>query len=90
MAAETALPAPRLRGLLVTAHDDIGLPEIYRTATATDLAAKLVDHLMAGRTPPFTPEELSECFARRREKSARCCSISTIFTSGGVRPRAEK
>ena len=52
-------------GLLVTAHDSVGLPQLYRTAPTRELAETIVGRLMAGRTPPFTAAEVTDCFVRR-------------------------
>ena len=52
-------------GLLVTAHDSVGLPPLYRTVAMLDVAAQIVAQLMGDRKPPFTPEEVSQCLSRR-------------------------
>jgi hypothetical protein len=51
-------------GLLVTAHDSVGVPTLYRTATTLGLAEQIVVELLGGREPPFTPDEVSQCLAR--------------------------
>ena len=51
-------------GLLVTAHESVGLPHLYRTAVTPDLAGQIVGTLLGGREPPFTPEEVSHCLSR--------------------------
>jgi energy-coupling factor transporter ATP-binding protein EcfA2 len=51
-------------GLLVTAHDSVGLPHLYRTAVTPDLAGQIVGTLLGGREPQFTPEEVSDCLSR--------------------------
>jgi len=53
-------------GLLASVHASVGFPELYRTVPTPELAAKIVDRLLAGQRPPFSAEELAECFARRR------------------------
>jgi energy-coupling factor transporter ATP-binding protein EcfA2 len=52
-------------GLVVTAHDSVGLPPLYRTVATLDVAAQIVARLMGDRKPPFTPEEVSERLSRR-------------------------
>jgi energy-coupling factor transporter ATP-binding protein EcfA2 len=52
-------------GLLVTAHDSVGLPPLYRTVATLDVAAQIVAQLMGDRRPPFTPEEVSQRLSRR-------------------------
>jgi len=51
-------------GLLVTAHASVGLPQLYRTTPTRHLAETIVGRLMAGRTPPFSVAEVTECFVR--------------------------
>ena len=53
-------------GLLVTAHEPVGLPELFHTSATIRLAEQVVSQLMGGRVPPFTSEELANCFVRRR------------------------
>lgn len=52
-------------GLLVAVHTSVGLPLIHRTVATPDLAQRVVAELLGGRTPPFTPEEVSQCLSRR-------------------------
>ena len=52
-------------GLLVTAHDSVGLPPLYRTVVTLDVAAQIVAQLLGDREPPFAPEEVSERLSRR-------------------------
>jgi hypothetical protein len=40
------------------------LPEIYRTAVTPELAGRVVDLLLDGRTPPPSEAELSDCLSR--------------------------
>ncbi len=51
-------------GLLVTAHESAGFPQLYRTAATLDLAEQIVGRLMHGCEPPFTANEVSNCFLR--------------------------
>ncbi|NLF06647.1 MAG: hypothetical protein GX594_01525 [Pirellulaceae bacterium] len=53
-------------GLLATAHGSVGLPRIYRASVSPELAAKVVEQLLAGRTPSFDPAEISAAFERQR------------------------
>lgn len=52
-------------GLLVTAHQSVGLPMLCQTVASLSLARQIVAALMGGREPPFTPEEVSQCLSRR-------------------------
>lgn len=51
-------------GLLVTAHADVGLPELYRITPDLSLAARVLDYLQRGYPPHATAEDLAERFAR--------------------------
>jgi len=53
-------------GLLVTSHQPVGFPELYHTAPTLGLAEQIVRELMGGQELPLTPEELTDCFSRRR------------------------
>ena len=53
-------------GLLVAVHASVGIPKIYRVVATGELAAEIVDRLMAGQSPPFDAAELAGCFARHR------------------------
>ena len=53
-------------GLLVAVHESVGFAEIHRTCVSEELAAKIVEHLMEERTPPFGRDEISAAFARHR------------------------
>lgn len=52
-------------GLLASAHHSVGLPMLHQTAATPDLASQVVDGLLDGRQPPFTPDEVSLCLSRR-------------------------
>jgi hypothetical protein len=52
-------------GLLVTAHDSVGLPTLCHTAVTFGLATQIIRQLLDGREPPFTPEEVSHGLSRR-------------------------
>jgi hypothetical protein len=54
----------RKLGLLVTTHDPVGFPELYRTAATVALAEQIVGELLAGRESPFTSDELTACYSR--------------------------
>jgi hypothetical protein len=51
-------------GLLVTAHQSVGLPTLHRTAVTPSLAMRIVGELLGGREPPFTSDEVSRCLSR--------------------------
>jgi hypothetical protein len=51
-------------GLLATSHGSVGLPEICRTAVTPELASRVVDLLLDGRTPPLDRAELAACLSR--------------------------
>jgi hypothetical protein len=53
-------------GLLVTAHDGVGLPPLCRTASTPALAERIVEHLMTGMPPLLSAREVSDCFDRHR------------------------
>jgi hypothetical protein len=48
-------------GLLVTAHDDVGLPEVFRCAVDAPLAVALVTRLAGPQA--FSPEEIAQVLA---------------------------
>jgi energy-coupling factor transporter ATP-binding protein EcfA2 len=48
----------RNRGLLITAHTSVGLPDLFTTAIDFDLAWQLVTDLLGPRTPLVTPDRL--------------------------------
>ena len=52
-------------GLLATAHNSVGLPELCRTAATPAVAEQIVGRLLIGQASPFAPSELAECLARR-------------------------
>jgi hypothetical protein len=51
-------------GLLATAHDSVGLPELYRTAADAELFQKIVEQLMAGQPCPWNVADLTARLAR--------------------------
>lgn len=51
-------------GLLAAVHESVGFAEIHRTAVSPELAEKVVEHLLAGQTPPFDLGEISDSFTR--------------------------
>lgn len=54
-------------GLLVTAHDPIGLPQIWRSETSFELAQTLVARLLpSGYASWITPEDVSSAFETHR------------------------
>jgi hypothetical protein len=46
-------------GLLITAHDSVGLPELYRTAADAELFQRIVVRLLAGEKCPWDVSELA-------------------------------
>jgi hypothetical protein len=52
-------------GLLVTAHDDAGLPELYRTGVTRETALRVVAHLTATAAPTVTDADVERCLAAR-------------------------
>jgi hypothetical protein len=52
-------------GLLVTAHADAGLPELYRTEVTPALALRVLDHLVPGPERTVTAAELLARLAAR-------------------------
>jgi hypothetical protein len=57
-------------GLLVTAHEDVGLPSLYRTLTSIDLADELVESLLPADETRITRLEIHQAF-RRHEGNLR-------------------
>lgn len=51
-------------GLLATAHASVGLPELLRTTTTSELGQRIVDQLQRGYPPHVTREDVAEQFAR--------------------------
>lgn len=51
-------------GLLAAVHASVGLPAIHRVVPTAELAAEIVERLMAGRTPRIEAAEVAECFTR--------------------------
>ncbi len=56
----------RKLGLLVTTHRPVGLPDLFRTDVAPELAWDLVEHVLAGLPPLLTPEQLRQRLSRHR------------------------
>jgi hypothetical protein len=54
----------RGHGLLVTAHDDIGLPDLYRTEVTAELAGRVLDHLLPGPRRSISETDLAERLTR--------------------------
>jgi energy-coupling factor transporter ATP-binding protein EcfA2 len=52
----------RNSGLLVTSHEPVGLPSLYRTETSLDLARTVVEHLVSQGDPRITREDVAEPF----------------------------
>jgi hypothetical protein len=53
-------------GLLVTAHEPVGLPDLYRVSISPEMAQRVVDHLLAPMpSPTISPADVSECLAAR-------------------------
>ena len=53
----------RKLGLLVTAHDSAGLPELYRAAVDAESLSRIVRQLLAGEPCPWNSSDLAEQFA---------------------------
>ena len=51
-------------GLLVTAHADVGLPNIYRTRTTIELAYTLVEYLVAETRETISRQDVQQTFRR--------------------------
>jgi hypothetical protein len=52
-------------GLLVTAHRDVGLPELYRTCVSPEAARRVVAHLTTAAVRTVTDAEVEACLAAR-------------------------
>jgi hypothetical protein len=50
----------RALGLLVTCHETVGLPELFRPVVDRALAWQVVEQLQQGRRPLVTREDLAE------------------------------
>lgn len=57
-------------GLLVTVHEDVGLPSLYRTTTSIDLADELVELLLPAGETRITRSDVHQAF-RRHEGNLR-------------------
>ena len=53
-------------GLLVTSHDSVGLPRLYRTAVTLRLAEQVIDRLLGSSPSPLNTGELADCLTRHR------------------------
>ncbi len=51
-------------GLLVTAHQSVGLPQVAQTAPSLALAEQIVAQLTADRAAPLDPVLIHRCYAR--------------------------
>ncbi len=54
----------RAIGLVVTAHESVGLPTIFCTAVTTEIAQQVVGELMRGCEATIEPDEVPELLAR--------------------------
>ncbi|MHB1034960.1 MAG: P-loop NTPase family protein [Pirellulales bacterium] len=52
-------------GLLATAHDSVGLPELCRVTPQVETARRVVERLLAGNLAIVTPEDVARSFADR-------------------------
>jgi len=52
-------------GLLVTAHESMGLPLLCATTVTLDLAEQIVRQLLGDQSSPFTAAEVSQALSRR-------------------------
>ena len=53
-------------GLLVTAHQSVGLPEIFRTSTSLHVLRQIVERLSPADAASLPAETLAELFARHK------------------------
>lgn len=54
-------------GLLVTAHDDLGLPQLWRTETSAELTQRIVARLLAERDAAWLrAEQVERLFAEHQ------------------------
>jgi hypothetical protein len=53
-------------GLLVTAHQDVGLPDVYVTEPTLELAQRVAARLMEGWPTLIGPQDVERCFLERR------------------------
>jgi hypothetical protein len=81
----------RAIGLLVTVHQSVGLPPLYRTAADAELLVAIVAQLLAGEPSPFDRSELSERLARQggnlREALFELYDLYEQRRSGPLAPR---
>ena len=54
-------------GLVVTAHQSVGLPDLCRTGVTLESAQAVVNRLLSDREIPISQDELSRCLARHGE-----------------------
>ena len=52
---------------MATAHQSVGLPDLFQPAIDLDLAWRIVQQLQQGRQRPLTREDLAERFRAREE-----------------------
>ncbi len=55
----------RALGLLVTSHESVGFPDLFRTASDVDTVARLVDRLFDGDSP-ISAEEVRDRFSTHK------------------------
>lgn len=79
-------------GLLVTAHDPIGLPHLWRTETSLELAQTLVARLLPpDYTPCITMEDVSCAFAAHRGNLREMLlSLYDVFEDRSKEARSQK
>jgi hypothetical protein len=53
-------------GLLVTAHQTVGMPRIHTTSVTPELARQLVDRLLQDQEPLISRREVEDSFERQR------------------------
>jgi len=53
-------------GLLVTAHQSVGLPMLHRTEPSLDSAHRVVEHLQQGYTTTVDSAEVDRCYAQQK------------------------
>lgn len=53
-------------GLLVTAHQPVGLPMLHRADSSLQTAYRVVEHLQRGSATPVDSAEIARCYARQK------------------------
>ena len=53
-------------GLVVTAHQPVGLPMLHRTDPSLQTAYRVVEHLQRGHATPGDSAEIALCYARQK------------------------